>query len=289
MIEARSKFGWTPYICIHNGDPGVISNAHWVDYSFSFAPTDNKNCHSILIRKPEGFFPPSVINKKHPLSAHAKRNFCNFIYRNATGKGAKVRQDFCKLLMQYKKVDCPGIALNNMPRIKKYGEEGGIQAKLDCIASYKFTIAFENISDDCYISEKIFHPLMVGSIPIYWGCRKIEEYINPDCFINCHNYESFTKVIDKIKEIDSDPDLYQQYVDAKPVLPDSRFYEIEKALAQRVEHIATKARARRELGQKSRWVNLWKTLLFIWENKNLLIPTMKYVLSKKVSKWLKLQ
>lgn len=44
-----------------------------------------------------------------------KQKFCNFIYSNARcGKGAILRQDFCKKLMGYKWVDCPGMVIRNM-------------------------------------------------------------------------------------------------------------------------------------------------------------------------------
>lgn len=274
IIKVRMKFGWTPILCIYNSEPLPIYNAHWVDYCFGLFPG-----YLTLALPSEGSWAPSAFNKKHPLSARAKTNFCNFVYRLAEGRNRKLRGDFCKQLMRYKKVDCPGPVLNNMPRIRKFGGKEGIQAKLDFIASYKFTIAFENTSNDYYITEKIYEPLSVGSIPIYWGCRKIEEYINPDCFINCHNYESFAEVIEKIKEIDNNPDLYQQYINAKPVLPNSLFYEAGRAMAQRVQHIAAKALARPK--QTNKRINLWKTFLFIWENKNYLIPAMNYLLLKK--------
>ena len=130
--------------------------------------------------------------------------------------------DFCKKLMEHKQVDCPGRSLNNMPRLPPYlgGGQGG---KLDFLASYKFTIAFENTSVPHYISEKIFHPLTVGSIPIYWGCPEIAQYINPDCFINCHDFSSFDDAIQEVLKIDGDQQLYESYLKAPPILPSARF------------------------------------------------------------------
>lgn len=42
--------------------------------------------------------------------------------------------------------------------------------------SYMFTIAIENTSHDHYFTEKIVNPLLYDTIPLYWGCKKIEEY-----------------------------------------------------------------------------------------------------------------
>ena len=42
--------------------------------------------------------------------------------------------------------------------------------------NYMFTIAIENTSHDHYFTEKIVNPLLYDTIPLYWGCKKIEEY-----------------------------------------------------------------------------------------------------------------
>jgi len=282
---------------------------HLVDYSFFFAPTDSKNCY-ITPRDVENLLAsnkltdsqdryiradsksensnssfPNDFNTKHSLSTRAKTNFCNFVYSRETGFNRQIRNDFCKLLMKYKKVDCAGKVLNNTNRLRKYEEKmAHTQAKLNFISSYKFTIAFENTSNDYYISEKIFQPLMVGSIPIYWGCLKIEEYINPNAIINCHNYKSFNEVIEKVKEIDNNPDLYQQYINAKPILPSSRFYQAERELKQRVQHIAAEALERQKTLRINKWASLWKLSSFIWENKKAIFIDRKQSLSRYKNK-----
>ncbi len=40
---------------------------------------------------------------------------------------------------------------------------------LQLMAKYKFTIAFENAIGDDYITEKLWRPLTLGSVPIYMG------------------------------------------------------------------------------------------------------------------------
>lgn len=37
------------------------------------------------------------------------------------------------------------------------------------VAQYKFTLAFENAVCDDYITEKLWRPLIVGSVPVYYG------------------------------------------------------------------------------------------------------------------------
>ncbi|MFN9907083.1 MAG: glycosyltransferase family 10 domain-containing protein, partial [bacterium] len=62
---------------------------------------------------------------------------------------------------------------------------------------YLFTIAIENTSHDHYFTEKIINPFINNTVPIYWGCKKVDEYfpkhvirltgnINRDVYIsNC--------------------------------------------------------------------------------------------------------
>ena len=58
-------------------------------------------------------------------------------------------------------------------------------------------------------SPKVFLPLSVGSIPIYWGCPTITELFNPQCFVNCHDFENWEAVVDHVMEIENNPELYR--------------------------------------------------------------------------------
>lgn len=98
------------------------------------------------------------------------RKFCNFIYSNiSSGKGAKERINFCKFLAKYKKIDCPGAAMNNMKAAITPREGDWHQGKIDFIKNYKFTIAWENTYYAGYVTEKLVDPLNARSIPIYMG------------------------------------------------------------------------------------------------------------------------
>ena len=187
---------------------------------------------------------PVAANKhlRHNFRNVQKTKFCNFIYSNPTNK----REDFCRKLMEYKHVDCPGARLNNMSHIPAYNGKDGVEAKLSFIAACKFTIAFENASKPHYISEKIFDALIAGSLPIYWGCPEITQYVNPDCFINCHDFDSFDDVIREVIKIDNDPALYQKYVNAPPVLPDSRFHQSERDILNMLHEIVAEVESRRK-------------------------------------------
>ena len=63
-----------------------------------------------------------------------------------------------------------------------------------------------------YISEKIFSAFLARAIPIYWGAADVEEYFNPDAFINCKKFASLAACAQRVMEVENNPALYQQYV-----------------------------------------------------------------------------
>jgi hypothetical protein len=82
------------------------------------------------------------------------------------------------------------------------------------LARCKFTIAFENESSLGYATEKILEPLLMGSIPIYWGDPAIEEDFNPACLINAHRFPDFESLINYVLEVDRNESLWRNYVTA---------------------------------------------------------------------------
>lgn len=139
-----------------------------------------------------------------------KNKFCNFVYSNCdpNREGTKLRQEFFRKLSKYKKVDSGGGCLNNM------GQR--VSHKIQFMSEYKFSIAFENSNQFNgvygYTTEKIFEPMLANSIPIYWGNPKIGDEFNPKSFINFNDFPTMNDVIEKIIEIDTNENLYHEYL-----------------------------------------------------------------------------
>ena len=224
---ARESFGPGPLLVSRSGEAVALSaRFDELDYVFSARPDrDNNICignmnlsQVILSMQHNGMAQWARPNRVE------KSLFCNFVSAHPGGRD-NPRKSFCEALMQYKHVDCPGKLLNNMPFPQpRYHKDGYLQ-KLHFIKDYKFTIAFENQSLPGYITEKISHPLAVGSIPIYWGCEAAADYYNPKAFINCHDYPDFDAVIERVQAVDNDPALYQAYLNAPPTLPGQHYHK----------------------------------------------------------------
>jgi hypothetical protein len=159
---------------------------------------------------------------------YLKKDFCLFVHRNG---GCPERNQFFHMLNQYKKVDAVGPLFHNVDF--SIGSE--YNEKIELAKSYKFVLAFENGSHPGYVTEKIMDGFYAGAIPIYWGSYKIHEDFNSRSFVNVHNWtginnnsiEAFQGVIDRIKLIDQNPDLYNQYID-QPKLIGNKLNECMK-------------------------------------------------------------
>mgnify|MGYP003347484227 CR=1 FL=1 len=57
------------------------------------------------------------------------------------------------------------------------------RSKLPALKDYRFSIVFENAVYDKYYTEKITDCFATGTIPIYWGTKKITEDFNQDGII----------------------------------------------------------------------------------------------------------
>lgn len=141
-----------------------------------------------------------------------KTKFCNFVYSN--NSASPEREEFFELLSAYKQVDSGGRFHNNIG--------GPVEDKHEFQKDYKFSIAFENSSTSGYTTEKILQAFSACTIPIYWGNPKVAEDFNEKSFINCHRYKNFQEVVELVKRIDADDELFKQYLQ-EPIGSEDRF------------------------------------------------------------------
>ncbi len=235
-----SNFGYKhlKYRCkrIFYSGENIKPNYLFCDYSFSFEDTNDKNFFLPHFVEYDYFF--DFKNREVKEYENVKKDkFCNFM---ASNYRAKERVDFVKELMKRKKVDCLGPVLHNMgisKNIGKKNQSGGYidwrKDKLETIKEYKFTMAFENEQAYNYVTEKIYQPLIVGSIPIYWGAPNVDKFFNPKCFINVNNFNSFKDAIDEIIKIDEDEVYYKTFFEEDAILIDLS----EEKIIERIEMI----------------------------------------------------
>jgi len=185
------------------------------DWAFSYFYKEEIN-HPNYMRVPEYVWygaGKNLVKDKNYVKRLTKQKtkFCNFIYSNEV----KSRNDFFKKLNKYKKVDSPGKCMKNMPSLEENGRSGvsseeWSKTKLNFIKNYKFTIAFENNIAPGYTDEKLYHAMLAGTIPIYYGNPLVHRDFNTKSFINCKDFKNFDEVVKKVIKLDKNNRLYEE-------------------------------------------------------------------------------
>ena len=159
------------------------------------------------------------------------RKFCNFVYSNSA-TADPIRKEFFERLSKYKKVDSGGKYLNNI----------GFQVpkKVEFIKEYKFTIAFENSVCEGYTTEKVFEPMVMNSMPIYYGNPLVEKDFNPDSFIWMKNPEDIKSTVEEIIRLDLDDQAYLEKISKPKFTKEQLNYNWEQELSDFLNSIFSK-------------------------------------------------
>lgn len=198
------------------------------DYSLTYYSDlhdDEKNFYFCPLLGKFGWTDNFIQDINNPMSIK-KEKFCCFVVKNTTlGNGAKLRVQFFKELCKYKKVDSFGASLRNCNVIIPNRSKGWDKQYFNEIGKYKFMITFENILSNGVITEKIYNAFKGNTIPIYWGNKDIYKIFNKGSFINCHDFENLKEVIEYVKKIDNDDELYNKILNKKKIEgKDKNFY-----------------------------------------------------------------
>ncbi|KAG8454398.1 hypothetical protein GDO86_000862 [Hymenochirus boettgeri] len=89
------------------------------------------------------------------------------------------RDSYVQELMKYIAVDSYGECLHNRDLPKQVNSPSSMDDLkfYHILAQYKFILAFENAVCEDYITEKLWRPLMLGSIPVYFGAPNVEDWL----------------------------------------------------------------------------------------------------------------
>ena len=162
-----------------------------------------------------------AMQEKHIKVTPEKTGFCSFVYSN--DRAAEVRETFFNQLSAYKTISSGGRYKNNIG--------GPVADKIAFEKEHKFSFSFENSSYPGYCTEKLVQSFAAQTVPIYWGDPTVAETFNEDAFINCNNYNSWDEVIEAIKRVDNDPELYAHML-ATPALKQLDEDSIEAKIKQ---------------------------------------------------------
>ncbi|KAJ8878661.1 hypothetical protein PR048_019244 [Dryococelus australis] len=98
------------------------------------------------------------------------------LYIQSSCSAPSGRDSYVLELQKHIRIDSYGKCLQNkkLPEIiANHSEDQDSDDFLKFVARYKFTLALENAICEDYITEKLWRPLVVGSVPIYMGSPSI--------------------------------------------------------------------------------------------------------------------
>lgn len=117
------------------------------------------------------------------------------------------RNDAIKALMELMPIHSFGKYLHN--------KDMGSASKKEVLTRYKFHFAFENSNTQDYVTEKVYHALAAGTLPVYLGAPNIDLFVPEKSIIKLEDFESYEKLADYLQHLATHDDEYQAYFEWK--------------------------------------------------------------------------
>ncbi len=130
------------------------------------------------------------------------------------------RTDYVREMMRHMPIDSYGRCLQN----RTLPDDRGRRTKLETIAGYRFTLAYENSISRDYVTEKFFDPLIAGSVPVYLGAPNIADFAPGDhCYIDATDFDGPRALASHLLELAHDDEAYRKYLAWKDQPPRDEF------------------------------------------------------------------
>uniref|UniRef100_A0A6A7G770 Fucosyltransferase n=1 Tax=Hirondellea gigas TaxID=1518452 RepID=A0A6A7G770_9CRUS len=129
------------------------------------------------------------------------------------------RDHFVQELAKHIKVDSYGSCLQNQQLPQHLLDATATmqhQDLLALIARYKFALALENAGCPDYITEKLWRPLSLGVVPVYWGAENIKHWLpNNMSVVHVLDYNSPQQLAQYLRQLNSNDDQYERFLEHK--------------------------------------------------------------------------
>lgn len=117
------------------------------------------------------------------------------------------RHAYVAELMRHVAVDCYGACHRN----RTLAHDDGRATKLATIASYRFTLAFENSIARDYVTEKFYDPLAAGSVPVVLGAPNVREFAPAErCYLDAADFDGPADLAARLVALARDESAYAE-------------------------------------------------------------------------------
>jgi len=158
----------------------------------------------------------------HQKPGNERVRFCAMVSGNNTTLGdehIQLRTTMVNALRTVADVDCAGRLLRNTEELQTLFHDD----KAEFLKQYKFFICPENTSVDGYVTEKVFHSIGSGCIPIYRGSLNNPEpdVLNHDAILFWEKDEDNASLVRKVDELWNNPALYREFFEQPRLQPNA--------------------------------------------------------------------
>ncbi|EKF30823.1 hypothetical protein MOQ_005353 [Trypanosoma cruzi marinkellei] len=88
------------------------------------------------------------------------------------------RAEFIRRLSEHYPVHSFGACARNRAIPSECARQTGRYPQKLCVfKKYKYAMALENSNETDYVTEKVYHALLSGAIPLYWGAPNVEDFL----------------------------------------------------------------------------------------------------------------
>lgn len=147
------------------------------------------------------------IQHNNPVDFDSAIKGASFLARNCNSRNG--REKLVKALQNspHIRVDSLSSCLNNA----RPPDGMALSNKVAVMRKYLFYLAFENQCDDDYITEKLWGPMVSGTVPVYYGARNVNDHVPEDSIINVHDFNSTASLAEYLGRVASDRNLYEKH------------------------------------------------------------------------------
>jgi GR25 family glycosyltransferase involved in LPS biosynthesis len=170
--------------------------------------------------------------KKH--INNSRENFCAYMY----SYDLEYRVELFNFISKYKNVNALGKSCSNIKEDDRFVYNNDMtynDIAVQKYSKYKFVLALENGISDGYITEKLINPIIANSIPIYAGPKDVFDIINPKRIIYVYNYSNYEELLNYIKEVDNDDDLYNSIISEEVFIGELNWNNFEDYLEEKID------------------------------------------------------
>lgn len=216
---------WHEWVLFHEESPQN-------NYILVHGPTIRLFNHTSTFRRESDYPLPShslpslsYLTDRKPVSLETKNDLKNkqglapVLYVQSHCDVPMERDNYVKELMKYIPVDSYGKCVHNkdLPKHLINPVKSMQDADFfDILANYKFHIAFENAMCKDYMTEKLFRPLHLGSVPIYLGSSYAKEWMPTNhSMILVDDFPSPEELAKYIRYVDMNDHEYEKYLSFK--------------------------------------------------------------------------